>query len=335
MWPTSVTPSKPIETFVFMDLEATGLPPSQPKIAEMCLFAVSRHSLENPQYSNPRPKPLPLLPRLADKLSVCINPDKLFTLAASSITGLTNEAFAMNRKQTFNLDLLHMIVAFFRRQHPPICLVAHNGYGYDFPLLKAELSALGHLALDEIYCADTIKAMKALDSENNQLQQFAYQPSAPGSRKKYALRDLYFKFYREYPPNSHNAEGDVIALINIFQQRASDLMCWMDSNAIPFNSIRAMYKENERYASFSKTPGNIQPPHSSHLQKQSRQRVAATTSRWPFPEGGEPADNNYIPLSHKSTDKYFIIPDEIKSVQGILILFLGLVVMWVAVKYPV
>ncbi|XP_060127478.1 three-prime repair exonuclease 1 [Zootoca vivipara] len=335
MWSTYPTPSKPIETFVFMDLEATGLPPSQPKIAEMCLFAVSRHSLENPQYSNPCPKPLPLLPRLADKLSICINPDKQFTPEASLITGLTNEAFAMNKKQTFNLHLLHMIVAFFRRQQPPICLVAHNGNRYDFPLLRAEFSALGHLAIDGIYCADTIKAMKALDGENNQLQQFGYQPSAPGSRKKYALRDLYFKFYREYPPNSHNAEGDVIALINIFQQRASDLMCWMDSNAMPFNSIRAMYKEKERYASFSKTPGNIQPLHSNHLQMQSRQRVAANTSRWPFPEDGKPADNNYIPLNNRSSGNFFIIPDEIKSVKGILILFLGLVVGWVAVKYPV
>ncbi|XP_061474032.1 three prime repair exonuclease 2-like isoform X2 [Rhineura floridana] len=266
------SPSRPIETFVFMDLEATGLPPSQPKIAEMCLFAVTRHALEHPQYRNSFPKPVPLFPRLVDKLCVCINPDKPFTPIASSITGLTNEAFARNKKQSFNLHILQMIAAFFSRQHPPICLVAHNGCGYDFPLLKAELCMLGLLALEEIYCADTIKAMKALDNEN-QLHQFGYQPNPPGSRKKYALHDLYFKFYKVYPLNSHNAEGDVITLISVFQQRARDLMCWMDSNARPFNTVKAMYKENERDACISKTPGNTQPFYPNRLQMHSQQKT--------------------------------------------------------------
>uniref|UniRef100_G1KIA5 exodeoxyribonuclease III n=1 Tax=Anolis carolinensis TaxID=28377 RepID=G1KIA5_ANOCA len=243
MYAVSESPSRPIETFVFMDLEATGLPPSRPKIAEMCLFAVTRHALENLQYRNSHPKPIPLFPRVVDKLCVCINPDKPFTPMASSITGLTNEMFSWNKKQKFNLDILHMMTAFFIRQHPPICLVAHNGCSYDFPLLKAELSALGLSGLDGIYCADTLKAMKALDKENIQLSQFIYESKQCGKKMKYGLQDMYFRFYKAYPPNSHSAEGDVITLINIFQQSATDLMWWMDSNARPFNTTRAMYQD--------------------------------------------------------------------------------------------
>ncbi|XP_053153774.1 three prime repair exonuclease 2-like [Hemicordylus capensis] len=331
MCATYEPPPRPIETFVFMDLEATGLPPSRPKIAEMCLFSVNRHALENPQYSNSFPKPTPLFPHLVDKLCIYINPDKPFTPTASSITGLNNEVFANNKKQSFNLHVFHMITAFFSRQHPPICLVAHNGYGYDFPLLKAELSALGISALDEIYCADTIKAMKALDRENNQLHQFLYQPSPIGSKKKYGLRDLYFKFFKVYPLNSHSAEGDVITLISIFQQRARDLMCWMDLNARQFNTIKNMYKENVRYASFSKTPMNIQPVPPSLLQDQPRRRITTVHPAilYPVDNGIDPTDNEYTPLYHRISE----LPDEIKNT---LLLFIGLIVIvWIALKTPV
>ncbi|XP_062979449.1 three-prime repair exonuclease 1 [Elgaria multicarinata webbii] len=319
-------PPRPIETFVFMDLEATGLPPSRPKIAEVCLFAVTRHALENPQFSQSFPKPVPLFPRLVDKLCVCVNPDKPFTPIASSITGLTNEVFDRNKKQSFNIHVLHMITAFFNRQHPPICLVAHNGCSYDFPLLKAELDTLGFPALDEIYCADTIKAMKALDNENNQLHQFIYQPNPFGSKKKYGLRDLYFKFYKVYPLNSHSAEEDVITLISIFQQRARELLCWMDSNARPFNTMKAMYKETESYTSFSRTPENIQPVHPSYLQRQPRRRVATSCSL--FPVEVEPAGIESSPPNNSSSD----MPDEIKNM---LLFSLGLLIItWIAFRSP-
>ncbi|XP_066472034.1 three-prime repair exonuclease 1 isoform X2 [Tiliqua scincoides] len=329
MYSASELPPRPIQTFVFMDLEATGLPPSRPKIAEMCLVSVSRHALENPQYTNYFTKPIPSIPRLADKLCVCINPDKPFTPTASSITGLNNEMFASNKKQTFNLHILHMITAFFGRQDPPICLVAHNGYSYDFPLLRAELSALGISALDGIYCADTIKAMKALDNENNQRHQFLYQPSRHGGNKRYSLRDLYFKFYQVYPRNCHSAEGDVITLISIFQQRARDLIYWMDSNARPFNTIKAMYKENERNYSFSKMSGNIQRAHPSYLQVEPRQRVTRNCPNRPFPDWvSEPECNEYSP-------SYNSIVEHPAEFQNMLLVFLVLMlVTWIAFRTP-
>ncbi|XP_042303411.1 three-prime repair exonuclease 1 [Sceloporus undulatus] len=290
MCAASDSPSRPIETFVFMDLEATGLPPYRPKIAEMCLFAVTRHALENPQYSNSHPKPIPLIPRLADKLCICINPDKPFTPMANSITGLSNKMFSQNRKQSFNVHIWQMMIAFFNRQHPPICLVAHYGDGYDFPLLKAELSALGLPGLDGIYCADTLEALKALDRKNNRLHQLMYEPMQYDKKTKYGLSDLYFEFYKTYPLNSHSAEGDVITLISVFQQRARDLLCWMDSNARSFNTTRAMYEENERYPAFSQTPEKIQQTYPNCLQIRSQQQGAQSC---PFSQG------DIEPLAHK------------------------------------
>ncbi|XP_078517504.1 three prime repair exonuclease 2-like [Lissotriton helveticus] len=223
------------ETFVFMDLEATGLPPSRPKITEISLLAVSRHSLENTEFTNSF-RPVPRFPRVVDKLCLCIDPEKEFTSSAKTLTGLNNEVLFKNRKQSFNSYVLDWIKAFLSRQYPPVCFVSHNGYHYDFPLLKVELSEYGLLCLDDVYCADTLTAMRWLDSADNHFQQFAPK------KGNYGLSDLYFRFFKEYPNNTHTAEGDTITLISVFQCRARDLIKWMDLNAKQFVDIKPMYK---------------------------------------------------------------------------------------------
>ena len=63
-------PPGPVQTLIFLDLEATGLPFSQPKITELCLLAVHRYALEGlsaPQGPSPT---VPLPPRVLDKLSL-------------------------------------------------------------------------------------------------------------------------------------------------------------------------------------------------------------------------------------------------------------------------
>ena len=47
-------PQAPVQTLIFLDLEATGLPFSQPKVTELCLLAVHRCALE----SLPTPQPV-------------------------------------------------------------------------------------------------------------------------------------------------------------------------------------------------------------------------------------------------------------------------------------
>jgi hypothetical protein len=41
-----------------------------------------------------------------------------------------------------------------------VCLIAHNGNAYDFPLLKAELENLGTKLDAEILCADAYRGIK-------------------------------------------------------------------------------------------------------------------------------------------------------------------------------
>lgn len=51
---------------------------------------------------------------------------------------------------------------FFRRLQKPICLLAHNGNKFDFPVLQAELKRLNYSLGSDIVCADTLVAIRAI-----------------------------------------------------------------------------------------------------------------------------------------------------------------------------
>lgn len=228
-------PRAPVQTLIFLDLEATGLPFSQPKVTELCLLAVNRHALENPPTPQGTPSPVPPPPRVVDKLSLCVAPGKACNPAASEITGLSTAVLAANRRQRFDTNLAYMLQAFLQRQPQPWCLVAHNGDRYDFPLLQAELTVLGLTsALDGAFCVDSIAALKALEKTGS--------TSEHGPRKSYSLGSIYTRLYGQSPPDSHTAEGDVLALLSICQWRPQALLRWVDVHAKPFNTIKPMYE---------------------------------------------------------------------------------------------
>ena len=57
----------------------------------------------------------------------------------------------------------------------PICLLAHNGYRFDFPVLKAELNRTGENLCEDILCADTLEAFRSLDGLPARNDPFASQ----------------------------------------------------------------------------------------------------------------------------------------------------------------
>ncbi|XP_068946711.1 three-prime repair exonuclease 1 [Petaurus breviceps papuanus] len=230
--------TRPMETLVFMDLEATGLPFSQPKVTELCLVAIHRHALEGPQPAPPTggSSQVPLPPRVADKLCVCVAPGKACSSAAINLTGLDTAMLTAHGRRGFDAGLVDLVQAFLQRQPPPICLVAHNGDRFDFPLLQAELSraGLGPDALSGIFCVDSIVALRALDRSS--------QPRESNQRKSYSLGNVYTRLFGQAPPDTHTAEGDVLALVSIFQARPQPLLHWVDTHARPFNNVKPMYE---------------------------------------------------------------------------------------------
>ncbi|KAM5234335.1 three-prime repair exonuclease 1 isoform 1-T1 [Hipposideros larvatus] len=240
-------PLRPMQTLIFLDLEATGLPFSQPKITELCLLAVHRCALESPPSPQGPPPTVPLPPRVVDKLSLCVAPGKACSPAASEITGLSTAMLAEHGRQRLDADLVNLLRAFLQRQPQPWCLVAHNGDRYDFPLLQTELAMLGLArALDDAFCVDSIAALKALEQTGS--------PPEHGPRRSYSLGSIYTRLYGQVPPDSHTAEGDVLALLSICQWRPRALLRWVDAHARPFSTVKPMY----RVTAFTGT--NSRPP---------------------------------------------------------------------------
>ena len=70
-----------IATFVFLDLESTGLggDGKQPRITELCLVAVHRDNLQDPCKDD--------TPRVLNKLTLCTYPMKVVEHGAAQITG--------------------------------------------------------------------------------------------------------------------------------------------------------------------------------------------------------------------------------------------------------
>ncbi|KAL1131095.1 hypothetical protein AAG570_012332 [Ranatra chinensis] len=101
------------------------------------------------------------LPRVLNKLRVCFHPQKFISDECSNITGLNNDL--LEEQPSFNLKSYELIENFILRMPKPICLLAHNGNRFDFPLLRAQIKYLGKDFPDDILCADTLLAFRELN----------------------------------------------------------------------------------------------------------------------------------------------------------------------------
>ncbi|XP_077335680.1 three prime repair exonuclease 2-like [Lithobates pipiens] len=217
-----------VKTFIFLDLEATGLNWTLPKITELCLVAVHASSLRSPTTNDPGEIQLP---RVLDKLCLCVNPVKPLTPKASEITGLDNELLRSCEKEKFDLSLIKIILEFINRQAQPVCLVAHNGFKYDFPLLKTELLQQNYDLPSSILCVDSLQAFQTLHRKRKLRSQ--------RRKGQFTLKGIYQEFFGKEPNISHYAEGDVLTLILIFLYKADRLLEVADYKK--WEDIKKMY----------------------------------------------------------------------------------------------
>lgn len=202
-----------VKTFIFLDLEATGLHGDHPKITELCLVAVHVSSLKKPTTNDSGEIQLP---RVLDKLCLCVDPGKPLTPKASEITGLDNELLRSCEKKTFDESLINTVIQFINRQAQPVCLVAHNGFNYDFPLLKTELHQQDHDFSSSILCVDSLQAFRYLHNEE--------KPRSENVKGQFSLIEIHRQFFGREPNFSHYAEGDVLTLILAFICKADRLL---------------------------------------------------------------------------------------------------------------
>lgn len=159
-----------IKTLVYFDIEATGLKSSgRPRITEISLVAVNmedilrlsleiKELLKNSKSEGHLLEIESLQPRIVNKLTLCIYPMATIVPHVSDITGLDN--YMLNGQSKFNKSTANLLNSFLSYLPSPVCLVAHNGESYDFPLLKAEMEKANTPLDPLILCADSYIGMK-------------------------------------------------------------------------------------------------------------------------------------------------------------------------------
>ena len=136
-----------VKTLVYFDLEATGLKSSgRPRISELSLIAVNVHDVlqmnkemtENMEHRT---------------IESCVH-------QTSDITGLDN--YNLTGQSKFSKSTGDLINNFLSLLPAQVCLVAHNGNAYDFPLVKAELEKAGTQLKSDVFCIDSYVGIRQL-----------------------------------------------------------------------------------------------------------------------------------------------------------------------------
>ncbi|XP_023209931.1 three-prime repair exonuclease 1-like [Centruroides sculpturatus] len=148
-----------VQTLLFCDIESTGLPfdvgLKNVRITELSLLAVDRVDFEN-SHGNMR---------VINKLTLCFKPASRISSAAIHMTGLCNTS--LQYQETFNQNTVKLIELFIERLNKPVCLLAHYGQGFGFPLLKAEFENTSATFSTPLLCADTLQAFKNILSKQD------------------------------------------------------------------------------------------------------------------------------------------------------------------------
>lgn len=142
-----------IRTFIFLDLETTGLPQfenNKTKITELSLVAVQEGHIS-----------LGVIPRVQNKLNLCFNPWKLISPESEQITGLSN--CMLESMSPFTSKTVDCINLFIEHNPRPICFVAHNGNRFDYPILQASIKNTNAALIDDIYCIDSLEMFRNLE----------------------------------------------------------------------------------------------------------------------------------------------------------------------------
>ena len=104
-----------------------------------------------------------LQPRVVNKLTLCFYPWTTIMPAVTDLTGLDNDN--LSEQARFDSGTVELLQSFLGRLAGPVCLVAHNGDKYDFPLLQAELARCQAGLSEEILCVDSYLGCKKIFSD--------------------------------------------------------------------------------------------------------------------------------------------------------------------------
>jgi DNA polymerase III epsilon subunit-like protein len=278
-----------IETLVYFDIEATGLKSSgRPRITEISFLAVKMDDtlnlsfeimqlLKNGHSEGNLLQLESLQPRIVNKLTLCVYPMATIVPHVSDITGLDN--YMLNGQSKFEESTGNLLNSFLSHLPSPVCLVAHNGDAYDFPLLKAEMEKVNTPLDPLILCVDSYIGIKniykrkqeenamSIDSDKTATiiqrnlsvafckNKITHQPCSGELRSvkkmkisplcipsSFSLVNLHNHLLGFPPLKSHGAEADCLTLLRTTAMIGRDWLDWVEENCYFIEGCKAMWQ---------------------------------------------------------------------------------------------
>ncbi|XP_016940284.3 uncharacterized protein [Drosophila suzukii] len=160
-----------ISTFAVLDLETTNLPAynhNRVGITELCIYAFEADLLKKKEVAQDvekeRQPEVPAPPRVLHKLNLLFQPSMMVHPEAERVTGLSN--YLLERESKLDEDAAQLIISFLKHLPAPVCLVAHNGWGFDFPILRQVFEKLNMELPKSITCVDSLRAFMEIDDKH-------------------------------------------------------------------------------------------------------------------------------------------------------------------------
>lgn len=197
----------------FFNLGSDGLPKRNfyPHMREISLVAMERHML-TPKYTKWTSR---------NKINLRFTEDWPDDESRSGITP----------------EDIETIKIFLRRLKPPICLVAHNGFKFHFPLLIAELARINidHYELRDqnknpIYCGDSIKLC----------YNFEEIFMDPNEDRPFSMKSIHRRLFKEKYGYLRVPDRSLL-IIDIVRLIGDKALTWLDENYLTLNGIKRRF----------------------------------------------------------------------------------------------
>ncbi|XP_071447275.1 uncharacterized protein [Hetaerina americana] len=174
------------KSYVVYDLETTTLPSfGIAKIIELSAIGVIRDHILDLSEGEAQP-------RVLNKITLCVNPRKMLSIEAERLTGLSN--ILLETSSPFDECMFGMLEDFINRLPRPVCLIAHNGNGFDFPILQSEIQRLGKKFEDHVWCADSLLAFRYIYLDQPRESFIDSQSSSEVAKQSFKMENMLSQF---------------------------------------------------------------------------------------------------------------------------------------------
>ena len=128
---------------------------------------------------------------------ICLFIKRVPSPSTALITGLSNDL--LENQSRFKPESVNLLKLFLENLPQPICLVAHNGSRYDYPLLKAELVNTGlQNLIENVYVVDSLTALKHIFNKEVLDQDDLFEDNLFEKEDFNSGNDILNFFYKEH-----------------------------------------------------------------------------------------------------------------------------------------